>query len=127
MKTIPPLIYFHAYRFEENNGFISGARKVYERAVEFFGEETLDEKLFIAFAKFEEGQREHDRARVIYKYALDNIPKEYAQELYKNYTIHEKKYGDRTGIEDVIVSKRKFQYEEVSNLFILFIYSIYLF
>lgn len=99
-------------RFEENNGFITGARKVYERAVEFFGEETLDEKLFIAFAKFEEGQREHDRARVIYKYALDNIPKEYAQELYKNYTIHEKKYGDRTGIEDVIVSKRKFQYEE---------------
>ncbi|KAE8747014.1 hypothetical protein FOCC_FOCC006269 [Frankliniella occidentalis] len=99
-------------RFEENHGFISGARKVYERAVEFFGEETLDEKLFIAFAKFEEGQREHDRARVIYQYALDNIPKEYAQELYKNYTIHEKKYGDRTGIEDVIVSKRKFQYEE---------------
>ena len=32
--------------------------------------------------------------------------------MYKNYTIHEKKYGDRTGIEDVIVSKRKFQYEE---------------
>jgi crooked neck len=32
--------------------------------------------------------------------------------LYKAYTIHEKKYGDWTGIEDVIVSKRKFQYEE---------------
>jgi hypothetical protein len=26
--------------------------------VEFFGEESMDEKLFIAFAKFEEGQRE---------------------------------------------------------------------
>ena len=35
------------------------------------------------------------------------------QELYKAYTQHEKKYGDRGGIEDVIVSKRKFQYEEV--------------
>lgn len=46
------------FRFEEHHGFISGARKVYERAVEFFGEETLDERLFIAFAKFEEGQRE---------------------------------------------------------------------
>lgn len=45
-------------RFEERNGFISGARKVYERATEFFGEEELDERLFIAFAKFEEGQRE---------------------------------------------------------------------
>ncbi|CAH0393089.1 unnamed protein product [Bemisia tabaci] len=99
-------------RFEEKNGFISGARQVYERAVEFFGEEILDEKLFIAFAKFEEGQKEHDRARVIYKYALDHIAKERTHEIYKAYTIHEKKYGDRTGIEDVIASKRKFQYEE---------------
>ncbi|KDR21387.1 Protein crooked neck [Zootermopsis nevadensis] len=99
-------------RFEEQHGFISGARRVFERAVEFFGEESMDEKLFIAFAKFEEGQREHDRARVIYKYALDHIPKDQTQELYKAYIIHEKKYGDRTGIEDVIVSKRKFQYEE---------------
>ncbi|XP_046981813.1 protein crooked neck [Schistocerca americana] len=99
-------------RFEEQHGFISGARKVYERAVEFYGEEMMDEKLYIAFAKFEEGQKEHDRARVIYKYALEHIPKDRAQELYKAYTIHEKKYGDRTGIEDVIVSKRKFQYEE---------------
>lgn len=99
-------------RFEEQHGFISGARRVFERAVEFFGEESMDEKLFIAFAKFEEGQREHDRARVIYKYALQHIPKDRTQELYKAYTIHEKKYGDRTGIEDVIVSKRKYQYEE---------------
>lgn len=99
-------------RFEEQHGYISKARKIYERAVEFFGEEFMDEKLFIAFAKFEENQREHDRVRVIYKYALDHIPKEKAQELLKNYTIHEKKYGDRAGIEDIIVSKRKFQYEE---------------
>jgi hypothetical protein len=46
------------YRFEEQHGFISGARRVFERAVEFFGEESMDEKLFTAFAKFEEGQRE---------------------------------------------------------------------
>jgi len=45
-------------RFEEKHGFISGARKVYERAAEFFGDEQLDDKLFLAFAKFEEGQRE---------------------------------------------------------------------
>jgi hypothetical protein len=31
---------------------------VCERAVEFFGDESMDEKLFLAFAKFEEGQRE---------------------------------------------------------------------
>ena len=59
---------------------------------------------------------QHDRTRVIYKYALDKMPKETCQEIYKAYTVHEKKYGDRAGIEDVIVSKRKFQYEEVNIL-----------
>lgn len=99
-------------RFEENHSFIHSARQIFERAVQFYGDDHLDEKLFIAFAKFEENQKEHDRARVIYKYALDHIPKEQAKELYKAYTIHEKKYGDRSGIEEVIVSKRKFQYEQ---------------
>ena len=99
-------------KFEEGHGFINSGRKIYERAVEFFGEEHMDEKLFIAFAKFEENQKEHDRARVIYKYALDNMDKEQCAELYKAYTIHEKKFGERAGIENVILSKRKFQYEE---------------
>ncbi|KAL7387752.1 hypothetical protein ABVT39_000356 [Epinephelus coioides] len=53
-----------------------------------------------------------ERVRVIYKYALDRIPKHQAQELFKFYTMFEKKFGDRRGIEDVIVSKRRFQYEE---------------
>lgn len=52
---------------------------------------------------------------MIYKYALDHLPKEKSQELYKAYTIHEKKYGDRTGIETVITSKRRLQYEEKLN------------
>ncbi|KAL1498309.1 hypothetical protein ABEB36_009125 [Hypothenemus hampei] len=99
-------------RFEENHGFIHSARLIYERAVQFFGDEHMDEKLYIAFAKFEENQKEHDRARVIYKYALDHIPKEETKDLYKAYSIHEKKFGDRFGIEEVIVSKRKFQYEQ---------------
>ncbi|MCI4389619.1 hypothetical protein PGIGA_G00100110 [Pangasianodon gigas] len=99
-------------RFEDKHGYIAHARKVYERAVEFFGEEHIDENLFVAFAKFEEKQKEFERVRVIYKYALDRIPKQQAQELFKNYTVFEKKFGDRRGIEDVIVSKRRFQYEE---------------
>ena len=48
---------------------------------------------------------------MIYQYALKHIPKELCAELYKQYTIHEKKFGDRAAIEDVIVSKRRFQYE----------------
>ncbi|CAG5997473.1 unnamed protein product [Menidia menidia] len=81
-------------RFEEKHGYVAHSRKVYERAVEFFGEMYFE------------------RVRVIYKYALDRIPKHQAQELFKNYTMFEKKFGDRRGIEDVIVNKRRFQYEE---------------
>ncbi|KAL5009397.1 hypothetical protein ScPMuIL_014978 [Solemya velum] len=99
-------------KFEEKNSYINSSRGIYERAVEFFGEDNMDEHLLISFARFEEGQKEHDRARVIYKYALDNLPKDKCEEIYKNYTIHEKKFGSRAAIEDVIVSKRRFQYEE---------------
>ncbi|MBZ3890574.1 Crooked neck-like protein 1 [Sciurus carolinensis] len=99
-------------RFEEKHAYFAHARKVYERAVEFFGDEHMDEHLYVAFAKFEENQKEFERVRVIYKYALDRIPKHEAQDLFKNYTIFEKKFGDRRGIEDIIVSKRRFQYEE---------------
>lgn len=49
---------------------------------------------------------------MIYKYALDNLNKQDAGEVFKAYTIFEKKFGNRAGIENVIVSKRKFQYEE---------------
>lgn len=99
-------------KFEEHQGNISNSRIVYEHAVEFYGDDNMDEQLFIAFARFEELQREFERVRVIYKYALDKIDKQNAQELFKNYTTFEKRFGDRSGIEDVIVSKRKFQYEQ---------------
>ena len=99
-------------RFEENYGNVANARSIFERAVEFFGEETIDERLMMAFARFEEACQEYERARTIYKFALDRLPKSQAEELFKAYTHFEKKYGDRAGIEDVIINKRKFQYEE---------------
>lgn len=34
------------------------ARQVFERAVEFYGEEHIEEKLFLAFGKFEENCKE---------------------------------------------------------------------
>lgn len=102
-------------RFEEKFNFITKAREVFERAIEFYGEDNMKEDLFIAFAKFEERRKEFERARVIYKYAMDNIDKQEAGELFKAYTIFEKKFGNRAGIENVIVSKRKFQYEEEVN------------
>lgn len=45
-------------RFEEKNSYINSARGIYERAIEYFGEDNMDEKLIVAFAKFEESQRE---------------------------------------------------------------------
>ncbi|KAL2300365.1 hypothetical protein Nmel_012338 [Mimus melanotis] len=72
----------------------------------------MGEHLYVAFAKFEGNQKEFERVRVIYRYALDRIPKQDAQNLFKNYTIFEKKFGDRRGIKDIIFSKRRFQYEE---------------
>ena len=45
-------------KFEEKHGYVKSARRIFERGVEYFGEENMDEKLLIAFAKFEEGQRE---------------------------------------------------------------------
>ncbi|KAL9837846.1 crooked neck-like protein 1 [Geothlypis trichas] len=72
----------------------------------------MNEHLYVTFAKFEENQKKFERVRVIYKYASDRIPKQDTQDLLKNYTIFEKKFGDRRGIEDIIVSKRRFQYEE---------------
>lgn len=98
-------------KFEINHGFVDKARLIYERAIEFF-DECLDSKLLLTFARFEEDQHEFERASVIYKYGLNCFPKEKTTEVYKAYSIHQKKYGDRTGIENIILSKRKHKYEK---------------
>lgn len=59
----------------------------------------LQEELFIRFAEFEERVKEVERARAIYKYALDHLPKSQAGELYKRFVAFEKQQGDREGIE----------------------------
>lgn len=60
---------------------------------------SLQEELFIKFAEFEEKCKEPERARAIYKYALDHIPKGQAQDVYKKFVAFEKQHGDREGIE----------------------------
>jgi crooked neck len=72
----------------------------------------MDEKLFMAYAKFEAKLKEVERARAIYKFALDRMPRAKAVNLHKAFTQFEKQYGDRDGIEDVILSKRRVHYEE---------------
>ncbi|CAI0459050.1 unnamed protein product [Linum tenue] len=99
-------------KFEMKNGDIVRARNVYERAVEKLAEDEEAENLFVAFAEFEERCKETERARCIYKFALDHIPKGSAEDLYRKFVAFEKQYGDKEGIEDAIVSKRRFQYED---------------
>ncbi|KAG8382152.1 hypothetical protein BUALT_Bualt05G0046900 [Buddleja alternifolia] len=100
-------------KFEMKNGEIARCRNCYERAVEKLGDDEEAEELFVAFAEFEEKCKETERARCIYKYALDHIPKGRAEEIYKKFVAFEKQYGDREGIEDAIVGKRRFEIEDV--------------
>eukprot|EP01083_Nonionella_stella_P055193 145674_1 len=99
-------------KFEEKRGDIVHAREVYALALEELGEDAHKAHLFTAFASLEERTKETDRARVIYKYALDHVPKHLAADLYKKYTSFEKQHGSRGSIDGVILSKRRFQYEE---------------
>mmetsp|Transcript_35189 Transcript_35189/g.67252 ORF Transcript_35189/g.67252 Transcript_35189/m.67252 type:complete len:729 (-) Transcript_35189:192-2378(-) len=99
-------------KFEAKSGNKARARAVYERAIEELGEDGHTEELFIKFCEFEEHCKELERARFIYKFALDHIPKGQANDLYRRFVQFEKQHGDRDGIEEVIVSKRRFQYEE---------------
>ncbi|CAJ1927419.1 unnamed protein product [Sphenostylis stenocarpa] len=99
-------------KFEMKNGEVGKARSVYERAVDKLSDDEEAEQLFVAFAEFEERCKETERARAIYKFALDHIPKGRAEDLYRKFVAFEKQYGDREGIEDAIVGKRRFQYED---------------
>jgi crooked neck len=99
-------------RFEEENGTSDLVREVYGIAIETLGDEFMDEKLFIAYARFESKLKEYERARAIYKYALDRMPRSKSAILHKNYTTFEKQFGDREGVEDVVLSKRRVMYEE---------------
>jgi crooked neck len=99
-------------KFEEEFGTSELVREVFGTAVETLGDEFVDEKLFIAYARFEAKLKEYERARAIYKYALDRLPRSKSMLLHKAYTTFEKQFGDKDGVEDVVLSKRRKYYEE---------------
>ena len=117
------------------------ARKVYESALmELEPEEARQAKVFRQFAAFEERQGEYERARVIYQHAIkllnlenrnplspshqdrgtpDAIDEDITDnerykrdELYKAYVAFEKKHGNKDGIENVILTKQRAEYNE---------------
>uniref|UniRef100_A0A803LWF5 Crooked neck protein n=1 Tax=Chenopodium quinoa TaxID=63459 RepID=A0A803LWF5_CHEQI len=96
---------------ERKYGEVARARNCYERAIDKLADDEEAEKLFVAFAEFEERCKEIERARCINKSAFDHVPKGRAEEVYKKFVAFEKQYGDRDGIDDAILGKKRFQYE----------------
>ncbi|RLN54707.1 hypothetical protein BBJ29_008128 [Phytophthora kernoviae] len=88
------------------------ARRVYERALEELRSDEKTEQIYLAFAQFEERCREVERARAVFKYALDTLPKEEAPSLYSAFITFEKQHGDKERIEEVVIAKRRVVYEQ---------------
>jgi crooked neck len=110
------------------------ARTILEACLsELEPEESRQARVFQRFASFEERQGEYERARVIYKHAIKLLrlgdiqidPKKVEQEediteweierrkeLYKAYLSFEKKHGDRKGIEQVLLTKQRREYND---------------
>ncbi|KAK3336521.1 hypothetical protein B0T19DRAFT_471590 [Cercophora scortea] len=103
-------------KFEEEYGTSDMVREVFQTAIqtiaETLGDEAVDERIFIAFARYEARLREYERARAIYKFGLDNLPRSKSMTLHANYTTFEKQFGDKEGVQDVILTKRRRLYEE---------------
>jgi len=98
-------------KFEEKHNNMARARSGFEKGIELLSSE-LDEKFYIKFAQFEQRQKEMERAQAIFKLALDVLPKGASDELYRAYVSFEKQHGDRDAIEEVVLNKRRFIYEE---------------
>ena len=108
------------------------ARTILEASLsELEPEESRQARVFQKFATFEERQGEYERARVIYRHAIkllrlgqpmdddtEDMPdweRERREELYKSYLSFEKKHGDREGIEKVLLTKQRAQYNQRVN------------
>lgn len=102
-------------QFEEEFGTAENVREVYTMGVDTLmaaGDEFLDERIFAAWAKWESKQREWERARAIYQFGLQRLSKSKSASLYNSYLSFTKQYGEKDGIEDAILAKRRIKYED---------------
>jgi len=74
--------------------------------------------VFCGFPRYHLLCSQLERARVLYRYALEHLPRAQAPALYAVFVQFEKQHGDRAAIEDVIVAKRRFQYEQARSTFL---------
>ncbi|WFD29844.1 NineTeen Complex (NTC) component [Malassezia sp. CBS 17886] len=103
-------------KFEEDRHELDKARSVFHMALDFFGEDEAAleraQTVFTAFAKMETRQGEYGRARTVYKYVLERLPRAKSEGIYASYTRFEKQFGSIKGVEDTVTHKRRLQYEE---------------
>ncbi len=64
------------------------------------------------FAKMETRLKEYERARVIYKYALERLPRSKSAGIYSSYTRFEKQFGTMSSVEIPSLASGRIQYEE---------------
>jgi crooked neck len=113
--------YLKVSKFEIKNHNPVAARTVFEKIPLDLGDEAFREDYFLSFARFEIRNKEYDRARAIFKFGLEKIPKERAGTLYEEYLAFEKQWGAKEEIDELIINKRRNKYKG-NNLLELRIY-----
>ena len=102
-------------KWEEKQREQGLARSIYERALEELHPAQRNENLYTNFCQFEEQCKEFERVRVIFKFAIDEstLGIEEIARMKKELVAFEKRHGDRQGIEDAILDKRRDHYETI--------------
>eukprot|EP01002_Notosolenus_urceolatus_P007602 NODE_302_length_2275_cov_23.375562_g234_i0.p1 GENE.NODE_302_length_2275_cov_23.375562_g234_i0~~NODE_302_length_2275_cov_23.375562_g234_i0.p1 ORF type:complete len:698 (+),score=222.02 NODE_302_length_2275_cov_23.375562_g234_i0:120-2213(+) len=100
-----------ASKFEEKTmGDVAKARAFYTQAVDVLG---ASDEILIQFAKFEERVGEVERARAVYKYAIEHVPdKTRAAELLGSLCELERKSGDEDSAQESVLASRRMAYND---------------
>lgn len=113
LTSIPKLqTFLKVAKFEEKHKNRPTARGIYEAAVSELGPDAAHESLFLEFIHFEIRCGEIERARVLYRYAVDHLPKSKAPKLHQGYVTFEKQHGSCDNIEAIVLNKRRALYEQ---------------
>ena len=80
------------------------------------GKEALDENFLIRFTKFEIKCKQFERAKMLFKYAIDHLPEDNQKRIHNYFLDFQKQYGTREDMEDMVLVKRRYYLEEQINL-----------
>ncbi|CAG98595.1 Clf1p [Kluyveromyces lactis] len=102
-------------RFEQTHGDISSVRTVFSFALDtltsFSGTPLVDiERVIGSFASWEASQGEYERSRTLYRLAVERWP--ISEALKEQQIQFEKKFGSSKNMEDIVIAKRKAEYEQ---------------